>query len=348
MPTIIAAARWARLSCLAIAALAIPAASHAQSVADFYKGKTVSIIVGFSPGGGYDLNARTIGRFIGKHIPGTPTVVVQNMPGAGSLNAANYIANIAAKDGTAVATFSRGVPFEPLMGNKAAQFDPRTLNWIGSPSQETNVVFVSDRTKFQSFDDLKASEMVVATTGAGADTAMFPLIVNGIFKTKLKVITGYPGATETLLAVERGEADGMAGLSWGYLKASRPAWIKEKRVRVLMQLGLAKAPDLPGVVSALDIVSEPADRQLLEFFLARLAIAWPIVAPPNVPADRLAALREAFEKTMADPEYRAEAEKQSLEVAPVSAAAISAILTKVYATDPTALDRARKIVEESR
>ena len=177
---------------------------------------------------------------------------------------------------------------------------------------------------------------------------MFPLIVNGIFKTKLKIITGYPGATETLLAVERGEADGMAGLSWGYLKASRPAWIKEKRVRVLMQLGLAKAPDLPGVVSALDIVSDAADRQLLEFFLARLAIAWPITAPPNVPADRLAALREAFEKTMADPEYRAEAEKQSLDVAPVSAAEISAILTKVYATDPTALDRARKIVEESR
>ncbi|MDH7794860.1 tripartite-type tricarboxylate transporter receptor subunit TctC [Beijerinckia sp. GAS462] len=337
------------LRCCAILAACLPMVSvaEAQSPA-FYKGKTITIIVGFSPGGGYDLSARTISRYIGKYIPGNPTVVVQNMPGAGSLTAINYLSNISLKDGTSLGTFSRGIAFEPLLGNKSAQFDPRKLNWIGSPSRETNVVFVRQQAPIKVFDDLKTKEMVVATTGAGADTATFPRIVNTIFDTKLKIVTGYPGATETLLAVDRGEADGMAGLSWGYLKASRPAWIKQQQVRILMQLGLTKAPDLPDVPSSLDLVTDDSSRQLLQFFLARLEIAWPLAAPPNVPSERIEILRSAFQQTMKDPEFIAEAEKQSIDVSPVSGDEIANILSKVYATDPAIVERARQISDAAR
>lgn len=322
--------------------------AKADAVEDFYKGKNLSIIVGFSPGGGYDLNARAVGRYIGKHIPGNPKVIVQNMPGAGSITAINHMANIAPKDGTAIATFSRGTPFEPLMGNKQAQFDPRNLTWIGSPSRETNLVFTRTSANFKTLEDLKGREVIIATSGGGADTATFPLLMNAVFKTKMKIVTGYPGASELLLAVERGEADGMAGLSWGYLKVARPSWVAEKKVDVQLQLGMTKAPDLPNVPSALDLVKDPAERQFLEVFLARLAIAWPLAGPANVPADRVTALRNAFAATMKDAEYRAEAEKQGLDVDPVFADEINAILQRVYTASPEAIERARQIAEAAR
>ncbi len=329
-------------------ALISSAPARADAVEDFYKGKNLSIIVGFSPGGGYDLNARAIGRYIGKHIPGNPKVIVQNMPGAGSLTAINHMANLAPKDGTAIATFSRGTPFEPLMGNKQAQFDPRNLTWIGSPSRETNLVFTRSQSNFKTLDDLRGREVIIATTGGGADTATFPLIMNAVFKTKMKIVTGYPGASELLLAVERGEADGMAGLSWGYLKVARPAWVPEKKVDVQLQLGLSKATDLPNVPSALDLVKDQADRQFLEVFLARLAIAWPLAGPANMPADRATALRAAFAETMKDAEYKAEAEKQAIDVDPVFADEITSILNRVYTASPEAIERARQIAEAAR
>lgn len=324
------------------------APAKADAVEDFFKGKNVSIIVGFSPGGGYDLNARAVGRYIGKHIPGNPKVIVQNMPGAGSITAINHMANIAPKDGTVIATFARGTPFEPLMGNKQAQFDPRNLTWIGSPSRETNLVFTRTNANFKTLDDMKGREVVIATSGGGADTATFPLIMNAVFKTKLKIVTGYPGASEMLLAVERGEADGMAGLSWGYLKVARPAWVSEKKVDVQLQLGMSKAADLPNVPSALDLVKDPAERQFLEVFLARLAIAWPLAGPANMPADRANALRAAFAATMKDGEYKAEAEKQGLDVDPVFADEINAILQRVYNASPEVIERARQIAEAAR
>ncbi len=329
-------------------ALVSSAPVRADAIEDFYKGKNLSIIVGFSPGGGYDLNARAISRYIAKYIPGNPKVIVQNMPGAGSITAINHMANLAPKDGTAIATFARGTPFEPLMGNKQAQFDPRNLTWIGSPSRETNLVFTRTAANFKTLDDLKGREVVIATSGGGADTATFPLILNAVFKTKMKVVTGYPGASEMLLAVERGEADGMAGLSWGYLKVARPSWVPEKKIDVQLQLGLTKAPDLPNVPSAFDIVKDQADRQLLEVFLARLAIAWPLAGPANMPADRATALRAAFAATMKDAEYKAEAEKQAIDVDPVYADEIMSILNRVYTASPEVVERARQISEAAR
>jgi tripartite-type tricarboxylate transporter receptor subunit TctC len=319
-----------------------------DSVEDFYKSKNITVVVGFSAGGGYDLNARALSRSLGNHIAGHPKIIVQNMPGAGSLTAINYLANVAQKDGSELAIFSRGAPFEPLMGNKQAQFDPRQFTWIGSPSRETNVVFTRTAASLHTLADLRGRDVVVATSGGGADTATFPLIMNAVLNTKLKIITGYPGANESLLAVDRGEADGIAGISWGYIKATRPSWLPEKKIEIQLQFGLTKAADLPDVPLVFDVVHDPADRQLLELFLARLAIAWPLAGPAAVPAERAAALRQAFAATMSDPDYKADLEKQSLEVNPVYADEINQILSHVYTASPEVIERARAIADAAR
>jgi tripartite-type tricarboxylate transporter receptor subunit TctC len=322
--------------------------ANAQSVDEFYKAHPITISVGFSPGGGYDLAARTVGRYIGKYIPGNPNIVIQNMPGAGSLKAINYIYNLAPKDGSQLAVFARGIAVEPLLGDDAAQFDPSKLNWIGSPSKETNVVFSWHTTPFKTFQETLAKQMVVSTTGSGADTNTFPLILNGVLKTKFKLVTGYPGAAETLIAVERGEVDGQAGLSWGYIKASKQSWITEKKINVLLQLALEKHKDLPGVPLVMDLVKNDDDRQLLELFLSRLPMAWPFAAPPGVAAQRVTALRRAFDATMKDPAFIADSEKQSLEVEPMTGEAIETLMKRVYASSPAVVARARAVVDEGR
>lgn len=322
--------------------------AHAQSVDEFYKSHPITISVGFSAGGGYDLAARTVGRYIAKYIPGNPNIVVQNMPGAGSLKSINYIYNVAPKDGSQLAVFARGIAVEPLLGDDQAHFDPSKLNWIGSPSKETNVVFAWSTKPFKTFQDTIDRAMVVSTTGSGADTATFPLVLNSVFKTKFKLVTGYPGAAQTLLAVERGEVDGQAGLSWGFIKASKDEWIREKKINVLLQLALEKQKDLPGVPLVMDLVKSDDDRQLLELFLSRLPMAWPFAAPPDVPQGRVTALRKAFDATMKDPAFVAEANRQSLDVEPMTGEAIAALMKRVYASSPAVVARARAVVEEGR
>jgi tripartite-type tricarboxylate transporter receptor subunit TctC len=334
------------LATTATIGLTLPAA--AQSVEDFYKTRQITISVGFTAGGGYDLAARTVGRYLGKYIPGNPNIVVQNMPGAGSLKSINYIYNVAPKDGSQLAVFSRGVAVEPLLGDDQAHFDPSKLNWIGSPSKETNVVFAWATKPFTAFQDTIDRQMVVSTTGSGADTQTFPLVLNNIFKTKFKLITGYPGAAETLLAVERGEVDGQAGLSWGYINASKANWLQEKKINVLLQLALEKHRDMPDVPLVMDLVKNDDDRQLLELFLSRLPMAWPFAAPPDVPQERVVALRQAFDRTMTDPEFIAEAKRQNLEVEPMTGDAIAILMKRVYASSPSVTVRARVIAEEGR
>jgi tripartite-type tricarboxylate transporter receptor subunit TctC len=308
----------------------------------------LTIVIGFTPGGGYDLYGRTVGRHINKYLPGNPNVVPQNMPGAGSLKAINYLYNKAPKDGSTIGTFSRGIPMEPLLGNHEARFDPLKLNWIGSPSQETNVVFAWHTTPFKTMDDLHKQEMIVASTGKGADTATFPLLLNDILKTKVKVVTGYPGAAETLLAVERGEVHGLGGLSWGYVKAAKPDWIRENKINVILQFANEKNEELKSVPMATDLVKNDADRKLLDMFVSRLVMAWPLAAPPDVPADRVQALRTALAATVKDKAFLAEAEKQNMDVAPVSGEAIAALLKQIYASPPEVVARAREISERGR
>jgi len=293
-------------ACLIAACLGLAAASNgasAQSVEAFYRGNRLTLVIGYTPGTVYDLYARTVARHIGNHIPGKPVVVPQNMPGAGSMNSANHIYNRAPKDGSQIATFARGLPMQPLLDETGVQYDPQKLNWLGSPASEVSTVIAWHTTPFKTVDDLKAREMVVAATGTGADSAVFPYVLNGVMGTRFKVVIGYPGATETMLAIERGEADGSAAVSWGNFTSTKGDWLRERKVNILLQLALKKHPALPDVPLVMDLARTDADRKALALIFSRQSMAYPLTAPPDVPADRLAALRRAFDATMQDPAF---------------------------------------------
>ncbi len=326
---------------LAIAVLAFLPVSigHAQSPADFYKGKTVDLMIGYSVGGGYDVYARLIARYLGRHIPGNPTVTPKNMEGAGSLRLANWLYNVAPKTGLVIGTIGRGTGFDPMLGSKNAQFDGTKFNWIGSANNEVSVCVVwNGRGKATKFEDLLTKELNVGGTGAAADTDQFPRIINGVLGTKMKIITGYPGGNDVNLAMERGEVDGRCGWSWSSVKSTRANWVGDKKITILMQLALAKHPDLPDVPLIVDLAKSDEQRQILKLIFARQPLGRPFLAPPGVPADRVEALRKAFMDTMADKEFLAEAEKAKLEITPIAGEAVQQLVTEVYQT-PAAVAR---------
>jgi tripartite-type tricarboxylate transporter receptor subunit TctC len=332
---------------LAISALALsPLLAHAQSPADFYKGRNLDLMIGYSVGGGYDVYARMIARHLGKHIPADPTVVPKNMEGAGSLRLANWLYNVAAKDGGVLATIGRGTGFDPLLGHKAAQFDATKFNWIGSANDEVSVcVAWTARAKVKKFDDLAKTEITVGGTGSAADTDQFPRILNGVLGTKMKIITGYPGGNDVNLAMERGEVDGRCGWSWSSVKSTRASWLADKKITILMQLSLSKHPDLPDVPLVTDLATTEEQRQILRLIFARQVMGRPYLAPPSVPADRVAALRSAFMGTMADREFLAEAEKAQLEITPVSGEAVQKLVAEVYQTPPEIAKKAADLLK---
>ena len=318
----------------ALALLSIPAA-YAQSPAEFYKGRTVDFMVGYSVGGGYDVYARLIARHLGKHIPGNPMVVPKNMEGAGSLRLANWLYNVAAKDGSVFGTIGRGTGFDPLLGHKAAQFDATRFNWIGSANDEVSVCVVwNGRTKVSNFADLLTTPLNVGGTGSAADTDQFPRILNGVLGTIMKIVTGYPGGNDVNLALERGEVDGRCGWSWSSVKSTRASWLADKKITILMQLSLSRHPDLPDVPLVTDLAQTDEQRQILRLIFARQVMGRPYLAPPGVPADRVAALRAAFMDTMADKEFLSEAEKAQLEITPVAGEAVQKLIGEVYQTPP--------------
>lgn len=325
-------------------ALAVPAG--ADELADFYKANPITIVVGFGVGGGYDVYSRTLTRHMGKHMPGAPNLVVRNMPGAGSMAAANYIYNNAPKDGTQFATFSRSIPTQPLFDKTGVQFDALKLNWIGSPASEVSVVFSPVEKKFRTIEDLRARSMAVPASGLGADSAVYPFVINALLGTKMKVVTGYQGSGDFMLAIERGEVDGMGGSSISTLRSTRPQWLKENKIDLILQIALRKHPDYPNVPLALDFVTDASDRKVMELIFSRQEIAFPYAAPPGVPADRLAALRKGFADTLRDPAFVQEATKMGLEVSPVSGEEVLKILTSAYSTSSDLVERARQAVTQ--
>jgi tripartite-type tricarboxylate transporter receptor subunit TctC len=330
----------------AILALSATSFAQAQSPADFYKSKTVEMMIGYSVGGGYDVYARLIARFIGKHIPGSPMVVPKNMEGAGSLRLANWLYNVAPKDGSVFGTIGRGTGFDPLFDHRSAQFDGTKFNWIGSANDEVSVCVVwNGRTKITKFEDLLTTELTVGGTGAAADTDQFPRVVNGVLGTKMKIITGYPGGNDVNLALERGEVDGRCGWSWSSVLSTRPAWIRDKKITVLMQLSLNKHPDLKDVPLITDLAKTEEQRQILRLIFARQALGRPYLAPPGVPADRVEALRKAFMDTMKDKEFLAEAEKAQLEITPVDGATLQKLVAEVYQTPPAVVRKAADLLK---
>src|SRR4051794_14092045 len=330
----------------ALIAVSATIAASAQAPANFYKGKNIDLMIGYSVGGGYDVYARLIARHMGKHIPGNPSVTPKNMEGAGSLRLANWIYNVGPKDGTMFGTIGRGTGFDPLFGHKNAQFEGQKFNWIGSANDEVSVCVVwNGRTKVTKFDDLLTNQLNVGGTGSAADTDQFPRIINGVLGTRMKIITGYPGGNDVNLALERGEVDGRCGWSWSSVKSARASWLTDKKMTVLMQLSLAKHPDLPDVPLITDLARNDEERAILKLIFARQALGRPYLAPPGVPADRVAMLRKAFMDTMSDKDFLAEAEKAQLEVTPIDGESIQKLVGEIYQPPPAIAQKAAAILK---
>jgi tripartite-type tricarboxylate transporter receptor subunit TctC len=305
----------------------------------------LTMVIGYTPGAAYDIYARTIARHLGKHLPGRPAVIPQNMAGAGSLKAANFLYNNAAGDGSTIGTFARGLAMQPLLDNQGIAFDARRFNWLGSPSAEVSVVFAWHTTPFRTMDDARERQMVIPATGSGANSAIFPFVLNAVIGTKCKVVLGYPGQAETMIAIERGEADGSAGSSWSYLASARKDWITDKKINILSQIAFKRHPDLPDVPLVMDAAKDETGRKVLELIFSRQMMAYPFVAPPGVAPARVAELRQAFDAVMKDPEFRADAARQSLDIDPISGPEIEAMLQKVYASTPDVIARAKEALQ---
>ncbi len=310
---------------IAAAAMAFPAMAQ-QSVADFYKGKNVDLWVGYSQGGGYDEYARHVARFIGRHIPGNPNVVVKNRPGAGSLLLMNELYSTLPKDGTAFATVGRGIPQAGLLGNDQARFDPMKFTWIGSANNEVSICVSWHTSGITKFDDLFTKEMIVGGTGPDADTDAFPKVLTNLLGTKMKLITGYPGGNDVMLAMERGEVNGRCGYSWSSATSVKGDWLRDKKMLVLVQISTAKHPDLPDIPLVMEYAKDEKTKAALEFIFARQAWGRPFMAPPDVPADRAKALQDAFMETMKDPDFLKEADMAKLELNPISGPEIAKLI----------------------
>src|SRR6266545_4544447 len=276
---------------LALALLTVVpvAAAQAQGPAEFFRGKTVDLYIAYSAGGAYDLYARMIARHLGKHIPGNPTVVPKNMEGAGGLRLANFLYNAAPKDGTALGATSRSTVFEPMLGNKAAQYDAAKFTWLGSANDEVGVCVSWHASGITRFDQLFTKEMTVGSTGTGDDTYQFPRFVNNVLGTRMKIITGYPGGNDVSIAIERGEVDGRCGWSWSAVRSTRMSWVTEKKINLLMQFSLAKHAELPDVPLIMERATTDEQRAMFKFIFARQVMGRPYQGPPGIPADRLRA-----------------------------------------------------------
>jgi tripartite-type tricarboxylate transporter receptor subunit TctC len=323
---------------------ALPLA-QAQSVEEFYAGKDITLYIGFSPGGGYDTYGRLVARHIGKHIPGNPTIIPVNMEGAGSLRLANWLYNAAPTDGTAIGAVNRGIPFEPMLGNrKFAQFDPTNFTWLGSANNETSICASWERTGITKIEQLYEQELFVGGTGPSADDHVFPTLVSGVLGLKMRLVTGYAGGNDVDFAMERGELDGRCGWSWSSVKSTRNTWLENGNINILLQLALQKAPDLPDVPLIMDLAQTEEDRQILRLFLLRLVLGRPYIGPPDIPDDRANALRSAFDQMLEDPQFIGEAARSRLEISPVTGEEAQRLVEEAYATPRTLVDRAHGLV----
>jgi tripartite-type tricarboxylate transporter receptor subunit TctC len=329
----------------AVMVLGMSDLARAADVTPFFAGKTLRVLVGFSPGGGYDLYARELARYIGRHVPGNPTVVVQNMPGAGSLKAVNYLYNAAPRDGTVIATFARGIVFEPLIGRPdGAQFEATKFNWIGSVSNEVGVCGIMSSRSVASWQDMLTKRTLIGASGAGADSDAFSIVLRNLFHLPMKIVTGYPGGADMNLAMERGEIDGRCGWSWSSILSTKRDWLVNKQIQITVQIALAKHEDLPDVPLIMDLVNDQQRSAALKVIVSRQSIARPFAAPPQVPMERIDALRRAFDQTAADPNFLAEMRRDALEVRPVPGADVQKLMEEIYASPPEAVKLARELL----
>jgi tripartite-type tricarboxylate transporter receptor subunit TctC len=334
--------KWRSLAALMALAGATTTPALAQDMP-----KNITVYVAGTAGGGIDLYARMLSRHLGKHIPGNPTITVQDMPGAGGIRAANFIASQAPKDGSALGTFPGGPLAEPLIGARNPGYDMSQFQWIGAISRDVSLCIAWAGSKFKKVDDARRDQMIVAGTGAGSETDTIPLVLNEALGTKFKVITGYLGTKETFMAIESGEAHGRCGLTFSSLKVSKPDWLQSPpKINVLMQMGLEASPELPGVPLASDLIKDAEARLMLSIVTMGTAIGRPFAAPPGTPADKVEILRKAFDAAMKDPDFLEEGRKMAAEISPTSGAEVQKIINTLYATPKPVVERTRKILEQ--
>ncbi len=336
------AARTLLLGCV-LQAFSISARAQEASPEAFYKGKEIVVYIGTGPGTTYDMYTRILARHFGRHVPGAPTIVPANKPGAGSLNAINALYNTAPRDGTTIATGHRFIPIMPLLAMPGTQFDANKFEYIGSMGRETTICLARRDANFKSIEDVKTRELLVGTTGAGSELTNFVSTLTTTLNLNLKLIRGYQSAAAIDLAIERGELQGRCGASYGSIKATKPDWLTNGFVDILLQIGLTKEPELPGAPLVIDLVTDETDRRAIELMLSPGEIARPYIAPPGTPPARVNALRRAFDATMKDAELLNEAKRLNVEISPMTGEDVQKLLTRIYSSPAQVVERARKL-----
>jgi tripartite-type tricarboxylate transporter receptor subunit TctC len=334
------------LACVLGLWLAAPVSAQ-EDVAAFYRGKQLRMVVGTGPGGGYDLFARAVARHIGNHIPGNPSIIVQNQAAAGGLVMVNQLASIGPKDGTVIAAPINGIPTAPLLEPAGARFDAARLNWLGSTNRETYVAYAWHAASVRSLADLMQRDLIVGATAAGTTLVDFPQVTNKILGTRFRIVRGYDSTPQINVAIERGELEGIGGIGWQSVKTQAPQWIAEKRIRVIAQYGLHRDPELADAPTMLELAKTDADRQALTMMFARTEYGRPYFAPPDVPAARVEALRRAFDATMKDPDFVADAAQLQLDLSPMTGEEVQALVVKLAGTPTDIVARVRAALDAS-
>jgi tripartite-type tricarboxylate transporter receptor subunit TctC len=323
---------------------ALAPAAVAQAQSDFFNGKTITVDIGASVGGGFDAYGRIIAEYLGRHVPGSPVVTPQNRPGAGGRVSANWLYNVAPKDGTSIGVFGGWIAFEPLWGLKGVQFDATKFNWLGNANREVSTCGFWRNSKGTSLDALKSGPVMVGSYGPTTSMTQDAVALNALLGTKIKVIEGYKGTRDVVLAAERGEVDGSCGLWMSSVKSQYKRFLDSGELRLVVQMGLERHPELPNVPNAADLIKNEEDRRAFNLIFGQLEVARPIAAPPGVPADRVAILRKALSDTLADPEFIATATKRGLEVRPLGGVEMQALVLGIYSAPQPLVRRVKEIM----
>jgi tripartite-type tricarboxylate transporter receptor subunit TctC len=330
----------------ALAALLVISGTSASAdeVADFYRGKTIRLIIGYGAGGGYDVYGKFFARYLGEHIPGKPTVIAQNMPGAGSRSAANWLYKVAPKDGTVLAVLGQATPADQALGQPGVQFDVRQFNWIGNMVAVNNIMITWHESGVRTIEEAKKRPLAIGATGASSPSVLYPTVSNNLFGTQFKIVSGYPGGGDIMIAMERREVDGRGSDSWASLKSNNPAWIKEKKVNILFQVGTHREADLPEAPLLTELAQGDEQKQILEVISGDVAVGRPILTAPEVPAARVEALRKAFMDTVRDPAFQEAAKKANMYFNPIDGKELQQIVTRIVSPSPQVIERVKEVI----
>lgn len=337
-----------RAACAAVLLAVVSSAASAADVGDFYKDKTISLIISTGSGGGYDTTARSVARHMPKHLPGSPTIVPRNMPGAGNVIAANHMYNVAPRDGLTIATLAQAVFLLQPLKKSGIKFDASKFYYLGSSTVDNSTIYAWHTAGVKSIEDVFEKELLLGATGVGSGTTVYPVLINNLLGTKFKLVAGYKDTRAVDLAMARGEVQGRAGNNFQSLKANHPDWVAEKKVVILLQIGLDRDPDYPDVPLLTELAKNEEQRQIFTMYSAPVAIGRPFLTTPDVPPERAQALRDAFAATMADPEFLAEGERLKLDVRPISGARLTEIVAELINTPPEIVEKAKVAGDDSR